>query len=101
MGKLGARPYHFVPTEVSSPWRIIISLQKEALLEFSYTVYRKTGSKIRNFVTFIANNLTADPEISLAGNFRYTVPTLLIGKVLVLRKFSLSLRWSFHLNVSK
>lgn len=85
-GKLGARPYHFVHVKVSSLWRIITSLQEEALLELSHPVYRKTGSKIRNFMTFIANDLTADSEISLAGNFHYTVPTHLIGKVLVLRK---------------
>lgn len=44
-------------------------------------VYRKIDGKIRNFVTFITNNLAADPEISFAGDFYYPVLTHLIGKV--------------------
>lgn len=85
----------------SRPWRVSASLQEEALLEISYPLYRKTGGKIRIFMKVIANNLAAAPEISLAGNFHYTVPTHFLGTELVLRKLSLSLKRSFHLNASK
>lgn len=73
MGKIEARSYNFVHIKMNSP----LHLRKC----YRSPVYRKIEGEIRNFVTFITNDLTADPEISFAGDFYYPVPSHLIGKV--------------------
>lgn len=47
------------------------------------------------FVTFITNDLTADPEISFAGNFYYPVPSHLIGKGIGSEKIFLKMDFPF------